>query len=68
MSFWMPSTPSRNNSGTGEINYKNIFKHIYEKSKATNQNFILGMEHYKSKEGIAGETALLDAYKEADNF
>ena len=66
--FQIGDEPGRFEPGTGEINYKNIFKHIYEKSKATNRNFILGMEHYKSKEGIAGETALLNAYKEADNF
>lgn len=66
--FQIGDEPGRKEPGTGEINYKNVFKHIYEKSNATGKNFMLGMEHYLSKEGIAGEKALLEAYMEADNF
>ena len=66
--FQIGDVPGRCEPGTGEMNYKNIFKHIYHKSKAENKNFILGMEHFKSKEGVEGEKSLLNAYLEADNF
>lgn len=56
--------PGRNEPGTGEINYQNIFKHIYEK----NYDGILGMEHGKSIDGEEGERVLLDAYAQADSF
>jgi hydroxypyruvate isomerase len=66
--FQIGDEPGRCEPGTGEINYKNIFKHIYQKSKADNKDFILGMEHFNSIDGIEGEKALLEAYKQADNF
>jgi hydroxypyruvate isomerase len=50
------------------MNYKNIFKHIYHKQKAEGKELILGMEHFKSQQGIEGEQALLKAYQEVDNF
>lgn len=66
--FQIGNEPGRTEPGTGEIDYKNIFKHIYQKSKADNKDLILGMEHFNSKEGVEGEKALLDAYLKADNF
>lgn len=66
--FQIGDVPGRCEPGTGEINYKNILKHIHQKAKAENKNFIFGMEHFKSKEGIEGEQALLQAYKEIDSF
>lgn len=66
--FQIGNEPGRTEPGTGEIDYKNIFKHIYQKSKADNKDFILGMEHFNSKEGVEGEKALLNAYLKADNF
>ncbi len=66
--FQIGDEPKRTEPTTGEINYKYIFKHIYHKQKETGKNFMLGMEHFKSKEGIEGEKALLDAYLEVDNF
>ncbi len=66
--FQIGDEPGRNEPGTGEINYKNIFKHIAEKSKATNRRFILGMEHHNSLDGAKGETALINAYKWCDDF
>jgi len=66
--FQIGDTPGRGEPGTGEMNYKNIFKHIYHKQKAEGKDLILGMEHFKSKAGIEGEIALMEAYKEADNF
>jgi hydroxypyruvate isomerase len=56
--------PGRNEPGTGEVNYKNIFRHLHQKG----YKGVLGMEHGKSKEGKEGELALIQAYREADNF
>jgi len=62
--FQMGDNPGRKEPGTGEINYRNIFKHIYEKDP----RFIMGMEHGNSKEGAEGEKAVIEAYVEADGF
>jgi hydroxypyruvate isomerase len=56
--------PGRKEPGTGEMNYKNIFKHIHSKG----YKGILGMEHGNSIKGIEGELALIKAYREADSF
>ena len=56
--------PERNEPGTGEMNYKNIFKHIYSKGFKG----ILGMEHGNALAGKDGELALINAYRDADNF
>jgi hydroxypyruvate isomerase len=66
--FQIGDEPGRKEPGTGEINYKNVFRHIYQKSKDTGRDFILGMEHFNAQEGAEGEKALLSAYLEADNF
>lgn len=60
--------PGRKEPGTGEINYKNIFRHIYQKQKTECKDLVVGMEHFKSKEGIEGEEALLQAYERVDDF
>jgi hydroxypyruvate isomerase len=54
--------PGRNEPTTGELNYKNIFEHIYQKG----YKGILGMEHGISKPGKEGEQRLIDAYRECD--
>ena len=56
--------PGRNEPGTGEMNYKNIFKHIYSKG----YKGVLGMEHGNVKPGKEGELALIKAYRDADDF
>ena len=56
--------PGRNEPGTGEMNYKNIFKHIASKG----YKGVLGMEHGNVKPGKEGELALIKAYRDADNF
>ncbi len=66
--FQIGDVPQRLEPGTGEINHKVVFKHIYEKAKVNGKVFIFGMEHYNSKKGIEGEKALLEAYLEVDNF
>ena len=62
--FQMGDNPGRKEPTTGEINYKNIFKHIHGKG----YKGILGMEHGNSQPGIAGEQAVIDAYVACDNF
>lgn len=54
--------PGRKEPTTGEINYTNIFKHIYNKG----YKGILGMEHGNSLKGKEGEQAVIDAYRECD--
>ena len=62
--FQIGDNPGRKEPTTGEINYKNIFKHIYKKG----YKGILGMEHGNSKTGKAGELAVIDAYRKVDSF
>ncbi|WP_375446909.1 hydroxypyruvate isomerase family protein [uncultured Fibrella sp.] len=66
--FQIGDNPGRKEPTTGEINYKNIFKHIYDKAKASNRSFIFGMEHGNSLPGREGEMALIKAYVESDSF
>lgn len=56
--------PGRKEPTTGEINYKNVFKWIYDKG----YKGILGMEHGISQPGKAGEDRLTAAYRECDSF
>ena len=62
--FQIGDNPGRNEPTTGEINYKNIFKYIYDKGF----NGVLGMEHGNSVKGIEGELKLINSYKKVDNF
>ena len=62
--FQIGDNPGRKEPGTGEMNYKNIFKHISEKG----YKGILGMEHGNSIAGKEGEMALIKAYRDADSF
>jgi len=62
--FQIGDNPGRKEPTTGEMNYKNIFKHIYSKG----YKGILGMEHGNSIQGKEGELALIKAYRECDNF
>jgi hydroxypyruvate isomerase len=66
--FQIGDEPGRKEPTTGEINYKNIFKYIYDRSAKEGRNFILGMEHGNSKQGKEGEEALIKAYVESDSF
>ena len=56
--------PGRNEPSTGEINYRNIFKHLYNKG----YRGVLGMEHGNVLPGKEGEMAVIEAYRDADNF
>jgi len=62
--FHLGDTPGRKEPGTGEINYKNVFRHIYHKG----YDGVLCMEHGRSIKGKEGEQAVIDAYRKADNF
>jgi hydroxypyruvate isomerase len=62
--FQVGDVPGRNEPTTGEINYRRIFEHVHGKGYAG----VLGMEHGKSMEGIAGEEALIEAYRKCDDF
>jgi hydroxypyruvate isomerase len=62
--FQIGDNPGRNEPGTGEMNYKNIFKHIHSKG----YKGVLGMEHGNVKTGKDGEHALIKAYRDADDF
>ncbi|MGE5943162.1 MAG: hydroxypyruvate isomerase family protein [Flavobacteriales bacterium] len=62
--YQVGDNPGRNEPGTGEINYKNIFKLIYDKG----YKGVVGMEHGNAGAGKAGELALIKAYREADSF
>ena len=62
--FHVGDSPGRKEPGTGEMNYRNIFKHIHSKG----YQGVLCLEHGKSKAGIEGEKTLLEAYRFADNF
>ena len=62
--FQIGDNPGRKEPTTGEMNYKNIFKHIYSKG----YKGILGMEHGNSIQGKEGELALIKAYRDCDNF
>ena len=56
--------PGRNEPTTGEINYRNVFRHIHKKG----YKGVLGMEHGIAKPGKEGELALISAYRQSDDF
>lgn len=62
--FQVGDVPGRKEPTSGEINYKNLFKHIHDKG----YRGIVGMEHGNLNPGKEGETALIKAYAEVDNF
>ena len=56
--------PGRKEPGTGETNYRNVFKHIHGKGFTG----IVGMEHGNAVAGREGERAVIDAYIAADGW
>lgn len=62
--FQVGDNPGRNEPTTGEINYRNVFKHIHSKGFGG----IVGMEHGNSRKGKEGEQAVIEAYKSSDAF
>lgn len=62
--FQIGDNPGRKEPTTGEMNYKNIFKHIYTKGFKG----LLGMEHGNAFPGKEGEASLISAYRSCDSF
>jgi hydroxypyruvate isomerase len=62
--FHIGDNPGRKEPTTGEINYRNVFKHIHDKG----YQGALCMEHGTSRPGKEGERALIEAYRFCDNF
>lgn len=62
--FQTGDNPGRKEPTTGDVNYKNIFKHIHGRGFEG----ILGMEHGNSRGGAEGEQAVIDAYRAVDSF
>lgn len=62
--FQIGDNPGRKEPTTGEINYKNLFQHVYNKG----YRGVWGMEHGNAKPGKDGEMALIRAYRECDSF
>ena len=62
--FQVGDVPGRQEPGTGEINYRNVFKAIHEKG----YKGMLGMEHGLSIPGEAGLKKCFDEYRKADQF
>ncbi len=60
--FQIGDNPGRKEPTSGEINYKNVFKHIHAKGFSG----ILGMEHGNFFEGAEGERKLIAAYRSVD--
>jgi len=62
--FQVGDNPGRKEPYSGEINYQNIFKHLYKKGYTG----VIGMEHGQSVGGIEGEKKCIAAYRKADDF
>jgi len=62
--FQVGDNPGRKEPTSGEINYKNVFKHIQGKGYTG----IVGMEHGNSIAGKEGELAVIEAYAAVDQF
>jgi hydroxypyruvate isomerase len=62
--FQVGDNPGRREPLTGEINYRNIFKHIHGRGFGG----VVGMEHGKSQGGVEGEQKLIEAYRWCDDF
>ena len=62
--FQAGDNPGRKEPGTGEINYRNVFRHLHAKGFAG----VIGMEHGNARPGKEGEQAVIRAYREADGY
>lgn len=62
--FQVGDVPGRKEPGTGEVNWRNVFKAIYEKG----YRGILGMEHGLSVPGEAGLLKCFEEYRKADSW
>jgi hydroxypyruvate isomerase len=62
--FQLGDNPGRNEPTTGEINFRNVFRHLHGKGFTG----LVGMEHGNSQPGKPGERAVIDAYRACDSF
>ena len=62
--FQVGDVPGRKEPGTGEINYRNVFKAIHAKDYTG----LLGMEHGLSQPGMSGLEKCFREYKQADTW
>ena len=62
--FQIGDNPGRNEPTTGEINYRNVCRHLHAKG----YRGILGMEHGNSRPEREGEQAVIAAYRAVDEF
>lgn len=62
--FQCGDNPGRKEPGTGEVNYRNVFRHLHRRGFAG----VIGMEHGNSRPGREGELAVIQAYRDADSF
>ena len=62
--FQVGDNPGRREPTTGEIDYRNIFRHIHSKGFRG----VVGMEHGLSVGGKDGVRKLIAAYRECDDF
>lgn len=62
--FQLGDNPGRKEPTIGEIKYRNVFRHLYDKGF----DGLLGMEHGNARPGKEGERALIAAYQECDDF
>lgn len=60
--FQLGDNPGRKEPTTGEINYKNVLRHIHGKGFTG----VYGMEHGNSVEGKTGELKVIEAYRSVD--
>ena len=62
--FQVGDNPGRREPTTGEIDYRNVFRHIHRRGFEG----IVGMEHGLSQGGKDGVNRLIEAYRECDRF
>ncbi len=62
--FQVGDNPGRHEPGTGEINFRNVFRHLHGKGFTG----IVGMEHGNAESGKEGEKKLIAAYRDADRW
>jgi hydroxypyruvate isomerase len=62
--FQVGDVPGRKEPGTGEINWRNVFKAIYDKG----YRGIIGMEHGLSVPGVPGLLKCFEEYRKADSW
>ena len=67
--FQLADVPGRHEPGTGEINYRNVFKAIYELEQQHGRKGVVGMELGQSvRQNPEGSLKVMQSMVECDNF